>query len=91
MPPLTCRGPDGLGFSSSCYERVGKGRAAFTAKSKRWDVLFAALGAAQQELSTAFATELSVGRVFAAAIRAAHIGTPEMNELNGLFVSLNLG
>jgi hypothetical protein len=72
MAPLAGGGRNGLGFFSPRYDRVCKGRAAFTAKSKRCDVLFAALGAAQQELGTAFATELSVGRVFAPAFRAPH-------------------
>jgi hypothetical protein len=76
MAPLAGSDRDGLGFFSSRYNRVYKGRAAFTAKSKRWHVLFAALGAAQQELSTAFATETVTGLVSSAlatigSIRAA--------------------
>src|ERR1700758_1476873 len=89
MPPLTGGGRDAFGFFSSCYDRVGKGRAAFTAKSKRWDVLFTARGTTQQELRTAFATVLSVGRVFAPAIRAPH-RVPPISELNALFVLLNV-
>ena len=91
MTPLAGGGRDGLDFFSSRNSRVCESSAAFTAKSEGSDVLFAALGAAQQELSTAFAAEFSVGEVFATAIRAPHSATPEMNQLNGLFVSLNVG
>ena len=41
-----------------------KSSAAFTAKFEGWHILFAALRAAQPELSTAFTAEISVGWVF---------------------------